>query len=457
MSHNTPKIILVIIILALIIIVTHTDKNNIKLEGEKTVVETSEEIGNIKTELDNEAIETDTNESEDEALINEELDEKYNCTAKIKVEEIDKSLLEKISYEFIVDETTSEEASINKQISMKLGDSYSTLKGVTTFRGNTFRDSASYGYIDVNERQLEIVWNQSIGNIDGWTGVGWNGQPSIVEWDEDIKKIMNIKEDKIQKSNLKEVIYGTLDGNIYFIDLDDGKFTRNSIKVPAPIKGSVTVDPRGYPLLYVGQGLDKVGGKAVESGYRIFSLLNQERLYFINGRDKFAYRRWSAFDSTALIDGEADTMFICGENGLFYKVKLNTDFNLEDNKISIKPQLYKYRYKISGNPYQGIENSVTMYKNLAYFADNGGWLQCIDINEMKPIWIRNITDDTDSTIVLEENEEGVFLYTGCEVDKQGKKGKSYLRKIDALSGCLIWEKFMIVTLYWGIDLIMEEC
>jgi len=254
---------------------------------------------------------------------------------------------------------------------------------------------------------------------------------------------MNINYEKKSKDNLKEVIYATLDGNVYFIDLDDGIETRSPIKIPGPIKGSITIDPRGIPLLYVGQGIDEVHGKKVEIGYRIYSLIDQEKLFFINGRDTFAYRGWAAFDSTALIDKETDTMLICGENGIFYRLKLNTQYSTEENILELNPKVAKYRYKISGNSYQGIENSVAVYKNLAYFADNGGWLQAIDINTLEPEWIRNVTDDTDSTIVIEDKKDEVSLYTGSEVDKQGAKGKSYIRKIDALSGNLIWEKYYL--------------
>ncbi len=444
MSHLTLKVMLAILIISIIFRFTNTNETNMELKGEEWNIETVEELANVYGNDENENREATINiddEDETTGIDNEEI--YYNPIAEIKEDEIDRTLLDKITYQVMTMENFAEENNTLETISMRQGDNYSTIKGVTTFRGNTFRDTASYGYANVIEKKLEIIWEISTGSIDGWTGVGWNGQPAIVEWDEEIKKIMNITDEKKGKQGLKEVIYGTLDGNIYFIDLDDGKYTRNTIKVPASIKGSVTVDPRGYPLLYAGQGLNKVDGKTVETGYRIFNLLNQERLYFINGVDKFAYRSWPAFDSTALVDEETDTMFICGENGLFYKVKLNTNFSIEENKISINPQIDKYKYKISGNRYQGIENSVAMYKNLAYFADNGGWLQCIDINELKPIWIRDVTDDTDSTIVLEENSEGVFLYTGCEVDKQGVKGNSYIRKIDGLSGKLIWEKSYI--------------
>jgi outer membrane protein assembly factor BamB len=43
-------------------------------------------------------------------------------------------------------------------------------------------------------------------------------------------------------------------------------------------------------------------------------------------------------------------------------------------------------------------------------------------------------------VIEEGKEEQVALYTACEVDKQGTKGMSYIRKIDGISGQLIWEK-----------------
>ena len=84
---------------------------------------------------------------------------------------------------------------------------------------------------------------------------GWTGQCAIVRWPEEVVRIMNVREEK-KGGPLTEVIYATLDGRVYFLDLYDGQATRPAINIGAPIKGSVTVDPRGYPLLYVGQGID---------------------------------------------------------------------------------------------------------------------------------------------------------------------------------------------------------
>jgi outer membrane protein assembly factor BamB len=191
----------------------------------------------------------------------------------------------------------------------------------------------------------------------------------------------------------------------------------------------------------VGQGVPDKGGQYGPIGYRIFSLIDQKQLYFIDGMDPDAYRKWGAFDSVPLIDNATDTLIECGENGIVYTIKLNTVFNIDTADISIKPETIKFRYTSPYGSKIGTENSPAAYKNFIYFADNSGFFQCLDINKMEPVWARYVTDDTDSTTVLEDvGSSGVFLYTACEVDLQGPGGLSYMRKINALTGELIWEK-----------------
>lgn len=322
-------------------------------------------------------------------------------------------------------------------INFPLSEDYSYLEGITCFRGNNYRTSASYGFADIVEEKLEEVWTAKVGYIGTWTGVGWTGQPAIIKWDDKAKNIMNIKSDKKQKKDLKEVIYATLDGKIYFLDLDDGNPTRPSINTGAPYKGSVMIDPRGYPLLYAGEGVSHNDGKI---GYRIFSLIEQKEIFYLNGLDKDRYRSWGAFDSNGLIEPSSDTLIECGENGLLYRIKLNTQFNPDEGSISVDPETIKYRYKPLENNTIGVECSPVYYKNYIFFVDNAGYLQCVDLNTLEPVWIRDVDDDTDSTMVLEDDGTGVFLYTACEVDLQGNNGYSFIRKINALTGKLIWEK-----------------
>jgi outer membrane protein assembly factor BamB len=311
------------------------------------------------------------------------------------------------------------------------------------------RSGGNYGVADVKEEKLELVWKKRIGGIDNWTGVGWNGQPAVVQWENDVRNNMNIVTAKKNKQDLKEVIYATLDGNVYFLDLEDGKDTREKLNIGAPIKGSLTVDPRGIPLLYVGQGINKSGSTYVDFAYRIFSLTDYKKLFEIKGNDSFAKRSWGAFDSTALIDKNTDSLFLGGENGIFYSGKLNTKY--ENGKVEVSPELSKYRYDVPGKEKKGIENSIAIYKNYGYFADNDGILQCVDINTLQPVWAINVKDDTDSTGVLEKEFGKLNLYTATEVDHQGNNGFSYVRKLDATSGKVLWEQKYRCAYYDGVN------
>lgn len=321
-----------------------------------------------------------------------------------------------------------------------IGDpsAYNKVEGITTFRGNNYRDTAFYGKLDVNEKKLSKIWTASIGQTDNWTGVGWNGQPSIIKWDSKVKSQMNLYDNFKNKEDFVEVIYGTLDSHIHFYDLETGESSRPSIKVPSSIKGSITIDPRGYPLLYVGQGINAVSGDPVEYGYRIFSLVTGEELYFINGRDKFAYIGWGAFDGNPLIDTKNDTLILPGENGIIYISKLNTNYDEINGTISINPNTTKYRYLVNGKA-GGMENSLTIYKNFAYFANNNGNVQCLDLTTLTPLWNHDIIDDCDSTIGLEEEQNNVYLYIGNEVDKRKTTSPSIVRKIDGKTGKTLWE------------------
>lgn len=313
---------------------------------------------------------------------------------------------------------------------------YSDIDGVLTFRGNNLRNTAAFGTAQMKKRNLEIMWSFETSSGTWGGGAGWTGQPAIVKWPEDVKKIMNLKEEFKNKKEFVEVVYASLDGNVYFIDLQTGKKTRQSININNPIKGSVALDPRGYPLLYVGQGIPEKG----EIGYRIFSLIDGKELYFIHGIDSVAHRRWGAFDGSPLINRESDTMILGGENGILYNIKLNTKFDKDNKKIRLNPQVLKYSYKIKGHNYQGIENSVAVYKNLAYFADNGGEIQCVNLQNMRPVWTFNGKDDTDATITIEEENGIPYIYTANEVDKQGSSGIAYIKKINGVTGKSVFEK-----------------
>ncbi|PAM96721.1 hypothetical protein B4N84_00820, partial [Flavobacterium sp. IR1] len=134
-------------------------------------------------------------------------------------------------------------------------------------------------------------------------------------------------------------------------------------------------------------------------------------LFFIPGIDSWAYRGWGAFDGAALINRELDQLVLGGENGLFYHANLNTTFDLEQKSFSGKPEIKKARYKVANKSHQGIENSIAVYRNIAYFADNGEGVIGINIDGSTLLFALEATDHKDGTIVVDEEENHPFIYT----------------------------------------------
>ncbi len=328
---------------------------------------------------------------------------------------------------------------------------YSSVAGVMNFRGNNFRNAPSYGYVKLETKKLGQIWERSMGGMASsswnfsWSGTGWTGQPVMVQWPDDIREMMNINADKKAKKGLVEVVTAAMDGKIYFYDLDDGKETRPAINIGVAVKGTPALDPRGYPILYVGQGDYPPKNKSGQMGFRIFNLIDQSLLYLKNtAHDVRTYRSgWGASDSSPIIDGTADTLMYPCENGMIYTAKLNTVFDRANKKISIKPDFIDYKYKSTATRSQGIESSMAIYGGNGYFADNSGAMNCIDLNTMKPLWTKKLDDDNDVTPTLQQTGDNLYLYCGTEVDNQKSvkgsyKGNAYVYKIDALTGKTLW-------------------
>ncbi len=324
---------------------------------------------------------------------------------------------------------------------------YTDVKGVLTFRGNNYRNGGAFGTANVQAKKLTVAWSKEIEEIRGegsyWPGAGWTGQPLLVNWGADVKAAMGLDAKYVNDQNFVEAIYPTFGGKIYRLNLADGQSTKDPIDVKYGFKGTGSIDPRGYPLLYSGQGLNDRNGTIGYWRYRMFDLIQNKEVYGIPGIDQGSLREeWGAFDSSALVNRQTDTLIEPAENGLIYKVKLNATFDAAAKKVSIDPQITKMVYASPDSHKHGIENSAVAYRNLMFAADNDGNLFCWDVNTLQILWMRNIGDDTDASLVLEATDSGVFLYTGNEVDTRGAKGGekiTNIRKIDALSGKQVWQ------------------
>ena len=281
----------------------------------------------------------------------------------------------KIKWQIIQDGNIIDGYQRAETISFGKPEDYFALPGIATFRGNNFRNSPVYGTATITEKALEKIWERGNGTLNGWPGTGWTGQPLMVQWDAETKAIMNMVPEKKAKENLVEVIYATLDGYVYFFDLDDGAYTRQPIYLGMNFKGSGSLDPRGYPIMYVGSG-DFYNGK-VPRMY-IVSLIDGTILYERNGSDNAAIRSsWTAFDSCPLIDAQTDTLIWPGENGILYTIKLNTNYDKAAGTLTMAPEdIVKTRYSTnrSNNStyWVGYEPSAVIVDRYLYISENGG-------------------------------------------------------------------------------------
>ncbi len=105
-------------------------------------------------------------------------------------------------------------------------------------------------------------------------------------------------------------------------------------------------------------------------------------------------------------------------DGRFPYLLMNTVFDREVREISIAPEFFTYRYKMSGLDNHGVESSMAVYDGYGYFIDNSGFINCIDLNSLQPVWSRNLGDDSDVTPVLALEDDRVVLYIATEVDWQ---------------------------------------
>ena len=346
-------------------------------------------------------------------------------------------------------------------IAFGAGDEYTALEGITTFRGNNYRDMSSWGTATITNETLSLMRTKDTDYIGNWGGSGWTGQPLIVTWPAELREKMTSLYDEFRtKDSFTEVILCSLDGRIYFMDLVTGDKTRDYIEIGAPTKGTASLDPRGYPIIYVGQGLRADGdANYYDNMYmRAFSLIDGRKLMETGYAtiDPFAYREWQAYDSSPLLDAETDTLIWPGESGVLYTFKLNSSYDPTTGNVTMDytPATVKYRYTTPAsqsrdtehNGRWGIEDSAVAWRNYLMFTDNAGLLQCVNLNTMELVYANDLGNDSDVTMVLEEipTEQKVYLYTGCEYDDdvanvEPGSGPCYAYKIDGMTGKVLWK------------------
>jgi len=342
---------------------------------------------------------------------------------------------------------------------------YSNIEGILTFRGNNFRDTASYGSLGSSiAGELSIVWQNDLPEViepdnpnRNWSGMGWTGQPLVAKWSPEARENMNLYPEKRDKTDLKEVIFGTLGGAIYFLDLEDGRQTRETIEERWPFRGAGALDPRGYPLFYVGAGSPSEAGPGSNL---IYSLADSSELFDYGENDSFRRRNWQAFGGSTIVHAETDSITYASESNVIYQFTLNSRHSTDTGTTSIAPsEMFRWRYSTtrlrevygqsmtvsdSFSPQYGFQSSPAFWREYMYIADNAGNLFCINVNTFEVIWMSELYDDTDASPVIELDEMNgrAYIYIGNSAlfNRNRNTNIATVRffKIDAITGEKVW-------------------
>lgn len=348
----------------------------------------------------------------------------------------------------MVDGEVVEQYESDYEINFDMPERYTELEGIVTFRGDNFRSGAAYGTAAVSSKTLTKAWSKSTSGLsdsDGiyWSGSGWTGQPLIVKWPEATRKNISAMYDWArEKEGLVEVIYATLDGHVYFYELTSGEYTRDPLNLGLNYKGAGALDPRGYPILYVGSGVDSVNGR---SRVKVVNLIDNSVMFEFGHNETFANRGWHMFDSSPLVSAETDQLIYPGENGILYIIHLNTKYNEQTGELSVDPDnivKWKYNGTRSGSRYWlGVESSAAIINNYIFLADNGGNLMCLDLNTLELVWVQDVLDDTNCSPVVDVEDGHPYIYISTSFHygwRSYSTAEIPIFKIDAETGEIVW-------------------
>ena len=193
--------------------------------------------------------------------------------------------------------------------------------GLLTFRGSATRSYYGRGPVPTDP---EILWSypgrsggmcadSTVGNeTKVWCGSGWTGQPSVFERD-----------------GRTWVVFGAYDRAIHFVDYDTGEDIIPPFQTGDIIKGSVTIDPDGMPIVYSGSRDNKLHVVA-------FDRPQPTELWSLSA-DAVSPTKWNDdWDGSPLIMG--DYLYEGGENSQFHIVKLNRMIG-NDGLVQVNPNL----------------------------------------------------------------------------------------------------------------------
>lgn len=279
--------------------------------------------------------------------------------------------------------------------------------GVLTFRGNPSRTYYGEGPVPRAPVRLWSFPDRAMCSASSegdetrtWCGMGWTGQPAV--WERDGRTW---------------VAFGAYDRAVHFLDGATGERLLPDFPTGDIIKGSVTVDPDGFPLLYTGSR---------DGEYRVLALDRPEptELWSLGAHDVSPTMWNDDWDGSGLVVD--DLLLEGGENSRFHVVRLGRDRG-PDGLVTVDPEIVFHTagwddelLRAIGDRQVSIENSVALHDDVVYFANSGGLVQGWDVAPLRdgrdPVRVFRwwAGDDVDASVVVDEQG---MLYVGVELER----------------------------------------
>ena len=289
-----------------------------------------------------------------------------------------------------------------------VGENVGDFDGLLTFRGNPTRTFYGRGPVP---RTPGVQWRFGVGEelcswstvgseTTKWCGTGWTGQPAVFDY-----------------ADRRWVVFGSYAPAVHFLDAHTGQRIIADLAVGDLIKGSVTIDPDGFPLVYFGSrdGLFRIASFDGASPVELWQL----------AADAVEPTLWNDdWDGPAVVVD--DFLFVGGENSNLHIVRLNRSIGI-DGLVGVDPELVFHApgwddrlLADVGDTNVSIETAITIFGDTLWFANSGGLVQAWDIGGLKqgvePVRVFRFWagDDIDASIVIDD--EG-FVYVGVELER----------------------------------------
>lgn len=318
-----------------------------------------------------------------------------------------------------------------------------TVEGLLTFRGNPTNTFHGTGPVPTDPvvrwtypkgTDTLCGWSTDLGRTSSWCGNGWTGQPAI--W--------------VRPDGVTELMVGAYDHYFHFLDVATGEPTRTRIPTGDIVKGSPTIDPDGYPLVYFGSRDDKLRIAALDRPqpeviWDVELCLPEGAVSATEpkscppaGDRVFIEGRWND-DWDAAPRVVDDILYASAENSFFYIWKLNRGYDAA-GRVTVAPELLvkvpTWDDELLALVEEGcdigvrcdstsVESTPVFFEDRVYFGNSAGRVMGLDISRVEEgiapvVFDYWVGDDVDGSIVVDE--EGM-LYVPVEWKRFNDRGR----------------------------------